>query len=48
MEREEIKKLLDAYGFQHIIKENGLTTLDVLELLSDLGYINLEGYCDEE
>jgi hypothetical protein len=48
MDRKEIKTLLDKYGIKHILKESELTLLDMLEILSDLGYINLEKYEEEE
>ena len=42
------KKQLKNYGFQHILSDYGLKEEEVLQILDDLGYINLEAYDDAD
>ena len=44
----ETLKMLQAYGFKQLLADAELTTADVVQILVDHGYLNLEVYEDEE
>lgn len=46
--KEQIKALIEAYGYQRILADHNLTLWKTLEILDDLGYIFLERYEDKE
>jgi hypothetical protein len=48
MSKEQIKALIEAYGYQRILADHNLTLWKTLEILDDLGYIFLERYEDKE
>lgn len=43
-----IKKLVDAYGFEYLLKKAGLSKFEVLQLLQDFGYIDLDEFEENE
>jgi len=48
MTKEQIKALIETYGYQRILADHNLTLWKTLEILDDLGYIFLERYEDKE
>lgn len=42
------KQMLKAYGFKQLLADAELTIEDVLQILVDHGYLNLEVYEDED
>ena len=44
----ETLKMLKTYGFKQLLADAELTTADVVQILVDHGYLNLEVYEDEE
>jgi hypothetical protein len=45
---ERLQDILDRYGLDRILEDNRWEIIDVLDLLEELGYINLEMYEEEE
>lgn len=45
---QSTKQLIRLYGFEQILNDAGLRKDEVLQILDDLGYINLESYQDAE
>lgn len=48
MKREEVTEILEAYGLERILEDHHMDLPFVLDLLNELGYINLEQYIDED
>lgn len=48
MTKEEIKALIENYGFTTILKDHNLNLWKVLDILDNTGYIFLEQYKKEE
>jgi hypothetical protein len=48
MKLEQIEDLMDKYDFDFILEQFNMNKLEVLSLLNDLGYINLESMVEEE
>jgi len=48
MSKEDIKKLMETYGYQRILADHNISLWKSLEILDDLGYIFLERYEDKE
>jgi len=48
MDLKKIEEALDLYGLSTILKDSGLDEVYVLDLLIDMGYINLEEYFEDE
>ena len=48
MTKEEIKALIEKYGFVAILKDHNLNLWKVLDILDSTGYIFLERYQEEE
>jgi hypothetical protein len=46
MTREQIEYLIELYGFEHLL--GGLQEWQVLDILNDDAYINLESYYEPE
>lgn len=46
--KEQIKALIETYGYQRILADHNLTLWKTLEILDDLGYLFLERYEDKE
>ena len=46
--KEQIKALIETYGYQRILADHNLTLWKTLEILDDLGYLLLERYEDKE
>lgn len=47
MKLSKIEELLELYGLERILEDNYITLSEMLALMLDLGYINLEMY-DED
>ena len=45
---EDIKRIMEEQSFEGIIYDAMLTPEDVLRILDETGYINLERYLDDE
>ena len=43
-----VKKLMKEYGFDQILRDHDLSKSEVIQVLHDHGYIELERYEDEE
>ena len=43
-----VKKMMRMYGFSQILADHDLTKEEVIQVLHDHGYINLERYEEEE
>ena len=43
-----VKKLMKEYGFNQILRDHDLTVSEVVQVLYDHGYIDLERYEDNE
>ena len=43
-----VRKLMKEYGFSQILRDHDLSTAEVLQVLYDHGYIDLERYEDNE
>lgn len=48
MDKEQIDDIIDKYGIDRILQDNGFNTTDVFEILDDLGYINLSMYINDD
>lgn len=46
--RQYINYLLKTYGLRQILDDNNITVVEALEILDELGFIDLEQYKDEE
>jgi len=44
MKEENIEQVLESYGLDRILEDNLTTLVDVLDILIDLGYLNLDMY----
>jgi len=44
---EEILDMIEAYGFERILEDAGMKQADVLSILDELGFVDLEIYEDE-
>ncbi len=44
--RRFIKDILVNYGLAQVLRDNQITIVEVIEVLEELGYINLEQYDD--
>ena len=44
MKEEYIEQVLESYGLDRILEDNLTTLVDVLDILIDLGYLNLDMY----
>lgn len=47
MKQQEIEDILERYGLERILEDNLTTLTTVLDILVDLGYLDLEMY-DED
>lgn len=47
LDEEDIRTILDKYGLETILQDAGLKEWEVLEVLHDRGFIDLEVYLDE-
>jgi hypothetical protein len=45
---EEILDMIEAYGFERILEDNDMKHTDVLSLLDELGFIELDMYDDDD
>lgn len=43
-----VRKLMKEYGFDQILRDHGLSKSEVLQVLHDHGYLDLERYEDNE
>ena len=43
-----VKKMMRMYGFSQILADHDLSHAEVIQILHDHGYIDLERYEDEE
>lgn len=43
-----VRKLMNAYGFNQILADHDLSKAEVIQVLHDHGYINLERYEDAD
>ena len=48
MTKSEINEILDAYGLERILEDNGHVIADVVDILEELGFIDLEQYRDDD
>jgi hypothetical protein len=48
MKLKEIEELIEEYGFDFILRQFDLNQLEVLSILDELGYINLDFVKGEE
>ena len=47
MRSQFIKQVLKTYGTSQILRDHNLTVVDVMDILDDLQFIDLEIYVDE-
>ena len=47
MHKQYISKLLSQYGLRQILADSNITIVEALEVLEELGFIDLEQYGDE-
>ena len=43
-----VAKIMRNYGFNQILRDHDLTVLEVIQVLHDHGYLDLERYEDDE
>jgi len=49
MNKRIIKQLLKDYGLRQILEDNNISIVEVLQVLDELGYLDLEQYnADDE
>jgi len=48
VKQKVIEELLERYGLDRMLEDNYISLSEALQLLEDLGYINLEMYVDDE
>ena len=48
MKLEEVKDILEAYGIDRILEDNRMTLADVIDIMTDLGYLHLDMYVFED
>lgn len=48
MNRDDIEYILDGYGLNRILSDNELTKINLLQILLDHDYIDLQRYLDLE
>ena len=46
--RQYINYLLKTYGLRQILDDNNITVVEALEILDELGFIDLEQYKDAD
>ncbi len=44
VDRNQIQEFIDRYGFENILLQFNMTPWKVLEVLDDLGYVDLEEF----
>ena len=44
----EVDHILELYGLERILEDNNKTLVEILDILCDLGYIDMEMYQEEE
>jgi len=47
METKDIEVILERYGLERILEDNRVTLLEIVDILEQLGYINLEMYQED-
>ena len=47
MRRHYIKKVLETYGLSRVLRDNGITIYEALEILEDLYFLDLDMYDDD-
>jgi len=47
MDKQYISRLLSQYGLRQILADSNITIVEALEVLEELGFIDLEQYGDE-
>ena len=47
MDKQYISRLLSQYGLRQILADSSITIVEALEVLEELGFIDLEQYGDE-
>lgn len=45
--KSEIEEMLDAYGLERILEDNDKSLVEIIDILADLGYLDLEMYQEE-
>lgn len=48
MKLEEVRDILEAYGIDRILEDNRMTLADVIDIMTDLGYLHLDMYVFED
>lgn len=48
MTKSEIEDLLDKYGLERILEDSGLVIADVIDILEETGFIDLEQYIEAD
>lgn len=48
MNKSDIEYVVDCYGMNKILYDHNLTKINVLEILEELHYVDLEKYLEKE
>jgi hypothetical protein len=48
MKSHEVYEILEKYGLERILEDNNMTLVEILDLLCDLGFLELDMYLEEE
>ena len=48
MKKEDIEQVLESHGLDRILEDNLTTLVDILDILVDLGYLNLDMYGSDD
>lgn len=48
MKQEKIEDMIENYGLERILEDNRMSLVELLDIMENLGYLDLEMYCEEE
>lgn len=47
MNKQRIEEMVEAYGLERLLEDNQMTLVDMLDIMENLGYLELEMYEEE-
>lgn len=48
MDVKEVEELLELYGLERILEDNRTSITEIVDILIDLGYLDLDMYLEED
>lgn len=47
MRKRDIAEFLEMYGLERILEDNQTTLVEIIDILVDLGYLNMDMYLED-